>query len=565
MDESSRHGEQDDPNKSKMKKTYIQIPGMQMLTGGSREDGNTAGGRINGSEESFLAPGLFLLIGPSGAGKSIYCRQFMIDALLSGSYCIFLSSRMNDRQFEMLFPQELRQTLAHSTRFINPFSGSGIGGLEGGDMSRDDTRLSLALAEIKKILSAKRAPSDLGGRSEDAQISTHCVVIDSLTELFLMFDEGAVLKFVTELSLLLQQFEVTAVFTMIISQKAADKPNNSSSTFSSLPDILASIVDGTLEMKWEEKTDGEGGRNGSLVRSIRLLSMRGYYHQPKWVSFIISKSGKLVFGNSSSQALNCTMCGKAIKGTPIMDSDFAFDSLQCAETYKKFVGVYGSSISEIGGLPSQVVNVNFFFVDIVGLSNPALSVKKQIEKIEILNRLIGSCDAFAKTKEKKIVLPTGDGMAIGFFSSVESPLILSRQLHSKLRDFNRNRREVMEQDGQGELDSSSENETEKLGMRIGLGSGPVFIVSDITGNQNIWGPGIILARRVMDIGDNMHILLSGNMAEMLTSIRDEYKIIIKPIGKYQIKHGQTIDIYSAHSSDFGNSSTPVKMLAGNVK
>jgi hypothetical protein len=83
------------------------------------------------------------------------------------------------------------------------------------------------------------------------------------------------------------------------------------------------------------------------------------------------------------------------------------------ETYRKLTVLYGSDISETG-LPSQVVNVNFF-IDIVGLSNPSLSVKKQIDKIEILNKLIGLCDAFAKAKEKKIVLPTGDGMAIGFF------------------------------------------------------------------------------------------------------------------------------------------------------
>lgn len=559
MDESSALDHGNDLVNSKMIKRPVKIPGIQTLIGESREDDKAAGGRTDGNEGSFLGTGLFLLIGPTGSGKSVYCRQFMTDALVSGSFCMFLSCRMNNRQFEMLFPQELRQTLAHSTRFINPFSGSGISGLQGGDMSRDNTRLALALDEIKKILSAKPATPIVAGQSNGTQIPTYCLVIDSLTELFLMFDEGAVLKFVTELSLVLQQFEVTTVFTMVVSQRADDKPSNSSSTFSSLPDILSSVVDGTLEMKWEEKTDGEGGKKGSLVRSIRLLSIRGQYHQPKWVPFVITNTGKLIFGDSSSQALNCTMCGKAIKGTPVMDSDFAFDSLQCAETYKKFVGVYGSSISEIGGLPSQVVNVNFFFVDIVGLSNPALSVKKQIEKIEILNRLIGSCEAYAKTKEKKIVLPTGDGMAIGFFSSVESPLILSRQLHSKLRDFNRNRKEGIEP---GELDSSSENETEKLGMRIGLGSGPVFIVSDITGNQNIWGPGIILARRVMDVGDNMHILLSGNMAEMLTSLRDEYKTIIKPIGKYQIKHGQTIDIYSAYSSDFGNSNPPAKMLAG---
>lgn len=33
------------------------------------------------------------------------------------------------------------------------------------------------------------------------------------------------------------------------------------------------------------------------------------------------------------------------------------------------------------------------------------------------------------------------------------------------------------------------------------------------------GPGIILARRVMDAGDNGHILIAENLAEMLLSLK----------------------------------------------
>ena len=111
-----------------------------------------------------------------------------------------------------------------------------------------------------------------------------------------------------------------------------------------------------------------------------------------------------------------------------------------------------------------------------------------------------------RLKEKKIVLPTGDGMAIGFFMNPESPLQLVIQLHSKLRTYNRGK-----------------SDGDMLRVRIGLGSGPVFIVNDINGNQNVWGPGIILARRVMDVGDNSHILLSSTMAESLITLKDEYK------------------------------------------
>ena len=100
--------------------------------------------------------------------------------------------------------------------------------------------------------------------------------------------------------------------------------------------------------------------------------------------------------------------------------------------------------------------------------------------------------------------------------------------------------------------------------RIGLATGPVFIVSDINSNQNIWGPGIILARRVMDLGDSGHILIADILAEQLIALKDEYRVIIKPVGNYQIKHGQTIKMYSAYSQEFGNSDIPAKSSKSNL-
>jgi class 3 adenylate cyclase len=171
-------------------------------------------------------------------------------------------------------------------------------------------------------------------------------------------------------------------------------------------------------------------------------------------------------------------------------------------------------------------------------------VEKQIGKIEELNALIGACDAFGKVpKDAKIVLPTGDGMVIGFLVNPELPLQLSMQLHQKLRHFN---------------EKQSSDRT--IGVRIGLSSGPVFVVSDINNNQNVWGPGIILARRVMDLGDNGHILLADNIAEALTNLKDEYRSVIKLVStEYRIKHGQQLKLYSAYSHEFGNSAKPTRI------
>src|SRR5687767_7258549 len=508
----------------------IQIPGIFDLTG-----------------KNNIPPSLFLLVGSAGTGKSMYCRQFIMDGILRSDYCIYISPNMTEKKFRSLFPKLEAVALNRSSKFINPYLRIDTRNIpkNSNDTADDLDKLKLTLAEIHEILLIQKRENeqhnssihghlensknkDLSSSSSSSKGISMRVVIDSLTQFFVLFGESAVLKFIGELSLLLKEFEASAIFTLTGSLTS---PN-------SLTNAVSSMVDGILEMRLEEENDG------SIARSIRMVSINGIHHKPAWIKFNITDDGSLVFGDQSTVSLNCTMCGKPILGTPLLDSEFAFDSIMCVETYRKLAVLYGSNISETG-LPSQVVNVNFFFIDIVGLSNPSLSVKKQIDKIEILNKLIGLCDAFVKAKEKKIVLPTGDGMAIGFYMNPESPLLLAVQLHSKLRTYNRGKN----------------NNEDVLGVRIGLSSGPVFIVNDMNGNQNVWGPGIILARRVMDIGDNLHVLLSDSMAEPLIALKDEYKMMLKSIGDYQIKHGQTIHLYSAYSQQFGNPETPAKMLS----
>lgn len=190
----------------------------------------------------------------------------------------------------------------------------------------------------------------------------------------------------------------------------------------------------------------------------------------------------------------------------------------------------------------NLIHANFFFVDVVGLSDPKMSVKTQAKKIEVLNKCMSDCDAYKSTPtDSMLVLPSGDGMAIGFLQGPELPLQLAMQLQKKLSNYNR-----------------SKIPSEIIQVRIGLHSGNVFIVNDIQGNKNVWGPGIILARRVMDFGDNGHILLSPRLAEDLRELSDYYRQIIKPVHDCTIKHNQTMLIYSAYGDGFGNPKHPTK-------
>ena len=237
----------------------------------------------------------------------------------------------------------------------------------------------------------------------------------------------------------------------------------------------------------------------------------------------------------------CTLCGKQISGSPVIEADLEFDSEKCRETYRRLVGIYGHNISDVG-LP-DVINAHFFFIDVVSLSDPSLSVKNQMEKIDALNRLIRTCNTYQTSKIKKIIMPTGDGMVIAFLLNPELPLQLSIDLHQQIHQYNQDKKPE-----------------DRIGVRVGLSSGPVFISNDINDNKNLWGPGIVIARRVMDVGDDSHILIADRLAEELISLRDEYRTIIKPISDYTIKHGQNIKIYSAYSKDFGNPRLPEKVI-----
>ena len=192
-------------------------------------------------------------------------------------------------------------------------------------------------------------------------------------------------------------------------------------------------------------------------------------------------------------------------------------------------------------IPDNLIHASFFFTDIVGLSDPKMSTITQSSKIEILNKSIENCSTYKNTpREKIIVLPTGDGMVIGFLNGVKQPVKLAIELHKKLRDYNDTKEEIG-----------------KVHIRVGCHVGNVFTVDDLHKNKNYWGPGLILSRRVMDLGNKDHILITSTMADSLFELSEDYKEIIHPLHDYEIKHEQVMFVYSVHGEGFGNPSKPI--------
>jgi hypothetical protein len=184
---------------------------------------------------------------------------------------------------------------------------------------------------------------------------------------------------------------------------------------------------------------------------------------------------------------------------------------------------------------------HWFYTDVIASSNPKMTVREQVHKIMVLNELISRTETFKnRNKEDTVILPSGDGYAIGFSDSPENPLRLAMELHKLINRYNRLR-----------------SNKDRIYVRIGIDTGPVYFMKDLTGNYTVWGSGIIMARRVMDLGDKMHVLASVRIANDISKLSPEYKRIMHPIGNYAIKWEEPLLMYNIYDEGFGNKYPPL--------
>src|SRR4029077_8860495 len=138
----------------------------------------------------------------------------------------------------------------------------------------------------------------------------------------------------------------------------------------------------------------------------------------------------------------------------------------------------------------QVEIGHVLFMDVVGYSK--LSVDEQHQIQQQLNNIVRGTEQFKATPADKLtVLPTGDGMALVFFTSPQGPVECAIEISAELKSH------------------------PHLQLRMGIHSGPVSRTTDMNQPTNIAGAGINMAQRVMDCGDAGHILLSKHTAEDL--------------------------------------------------
>jgi TolB-like protein/class 3 adenylate cyclase/Tfp pilus assembly protein PilF len=182
--------------------------------------------------------------------------------------------------------------------------------------------------------------------------------------------------------------------------------------------------------------------------------------------------------------------------------------------------------------PLELAHV--LFTDIVGYSK--LLGNQQRELFQRLNQIICGTRQFqtAEAAGKLVRLPTGDGMALAFFTTPDAPVRCAREISRKLQEH------------------------PEIRLRMGINSGPVEEVTDVNGRRNVTGPGINLAQRVMDCADAGHILLAKRVADDLAQY-GEWQPHLHDLGKVEVKHGTQVEVVNFYEDGIGNPAVPEKI------
>src|SRR5438034_3188020 len=179
------------------------------------------------------------------------------------------------------------------------------------------------------------------------------------------------------------------------------------------------------------------------------------------------------------------------------------------------------------------------FIDLVGYSK--LLIEEQKERLRQLTESVLATSQVAKsTNEQLVRLPTGDGMALVFRNSAEEPAQCALEVTQALKTH------------------------PDVAVRMGIHSGPVSEVTDVSGRTNITGGGINMAQRVMDCGDAGHILLSKHVANDLQEHR-QWSSWLHDLGECEVKHGVRLGIVNLYRDGAGNPQLPKKVRASRQK
>lgn len=166
------------------------------------------------------------------------------------------------------------------------------------------------------------------------------------------------------------------------------------------------------------------------------------------------------------------------------------------------------------------------FLDIVGYSNR--TVAEQIALKERFNSVLTEAITGVPIDDR-IILDTGDGAAVSFLGDPEDTLFAGMSM----RDA------VANQEATG---------GPGLQIRVGVNLGPVRLVKDINGQNNIIGDGINVAQRVMSFAEPGQILVSRQYYDVMARLSEDYANLFQYTGPRTDKHVREHELYAISSA-----------------
>jgi len=170
---------------------------------------------------------------------------------------------------------------------------------------------------------------------------------------------------------------------------------------------------------------------------------------------------------------------------------------------------------------NQTWQSTIVFTDIVGYSKR--SVDQQIEIKEHFNLLISEAIADVD-KEDRVVLDTGDGVALCMLGDPEAAIKASMELRNRVL-------------------SPQMSAPIPYEIRTGVNLGPVRLVTDINGQYNVLGDGINTAQRVMSFAGSNQMLVSRSFYDVAWCLSDEYSNVFQYLGVRKDKHDREHVLY----------------------
>jgi len=174
---------------------------------------------------------------------------------------------------------------------------------------------------------------------------------------------------------------------------------------------------------------------------------------------------------------------------------------------------------------SRTLVLSVVAVDLVGYSRK--SVAEQLSLKEHFNRVLLEAIGYISIGDR-IILDTGDGVAIGFLGDPEDALYVAMFMH-----------DAINRDSAGSPSGGMDGNA----IRIGINLGPVKLATGAGGHPNIIGDGINVAERIMQFAEPGQLTASRPLVEVMTRMSDHYATLFQFAGVRTDKQVRAHDVY----------------------